>query len=172
MINITNQSHLDAYLMKALQNTVNYVVDKIFETNKELIDQIVYGAGSPKMYNRTFEFRESWEKDEAITSGSNEVTGGLHQNWQEMSYDPENFVHGSLYCGDYDYTDVRQGLADIIYNGLSGGLFGQGFWTKPRDVWKPLLQKIESEISSWVITGFEIQGIECRAGSRGNFLYW
>lgn len=63
---INSQEQLDAYLRatltKALENTMKITLDKLYK----IIDKDVYGwvsrSSDPWAPNRTFQFRDSWEK--------------------------------------------------------------------------------------------------------------
>ena len=60
-----------------------------------------------------------------------------------------------------NYEDVRPYLADIIYGGLSGNLFGDGYWCKARDAWSELLHQIgKRNLSNWFKEGCEQVGLE------------
>lgn len=91
----------------------------------------------------------------------------MSQNVSFMSYNPEAFQHGSLYTS---YGDVRDELAGIIYQGLGGNLFGDGWWTNPRDPWTPLIQQLNEgkKLREWFIEGMERQGIQCRSVGVGH----
>ena len=147
-----------------VHNAVEYVMDKILTNYKHLINQIVYGR-SPEEYERTYEFLESWEaKSKKTRQGA---VGEMSQNVSFMSYNPEAFQHGSLYTS---YGDVRDELAGIIYQGLGVNLFGDGWWTNPRDPWTPLIQQLNEgkKLREWFIEGMERQGVKCRSVGVGH----
>jgi len=56
----------------------------------------------------TYQFREAFEFTK-IENKMKQIVTELFYNWQEMSYDPDTFLHGSPWNGD-----MRQQLADIL----------------------------------------------------------
>lgn len=131
-----------------LKDVYNYVLDKIEQENKELINEIVYGAGQPKVYERTYEFRDSWGGN--VETKGNSIVATFEQDVNKLSYDPDNYIHGSLESGF-----IGEYLADIIYNGGSGNKFGDGYWMKQRDAWQPLLDAIDKKLDKWIAEGFD-----------------
>lgn len=146
-----------------VHKSVEYVMGQILLNYKHLINQIVYGR-SPEEYERTYEFLESWQETSKKTRQG--AIGEMSQNVSFMSYNPEAFQHGSLYTS---YGDVRDELAGIIYQGLAGDFFGEGWWTNPRDPWTPLIRLLtkEGKLKEWFIEGMARQGIQCRAVGVG-----
>ena len=148
MININNPAQMQAIMNKICSQVLNYVIDKIIEENRELINSIVYGAGQPQEYNRTYEFRDSWGGN-VVNTGKG-ITATFEQDVSKLSYDPDYNIHGSLESGF-----IGEYLADIIYNGGSGYKFGNGYWMEQRDVWKPLLDAIDNKLDKWIDEGFK-----------------
>lgn len=130
-----------------LKDVYNYVLDKIEQENKELIDEIIYTRNQPEAYARSFEFRDAWGSDVNVTADG--VTATFSYKPDNLTYDPEANRHGTLESGF-----IGQYLAEIIYEGKSGLRFGNGFWTEERDAWTPLLKVIDKNIDRWIEEGF------------------
>lgn len=162
-----NDSQLRSILQKPLQDATDYVVQKIWNENKEIVRVVVYEAYSPELYNRSGEFRDAWN----YTTGDHNVLSGQVAT-SEFYYNPESMSMGSPYPGGHDYAqhigiagkyknvDARKYLADIIYQGLSGSVFGSGPWTKKRDAWKELNKRIgKRKMKQWMKEGMEMAGL-------------
>ena len=134
---------------------LDYAMEKLLEQLKINIEKIVYGAGSPNYYERTMEFLNSWETSKPIIKG-NIVESELFQNTFAMQSDPDNFTHGSYW---YTNNDVREFMAEIIFEGLSGPMFGTGFWSVARDAWTPTLIHLENgDFDRWFADAMRMQG--------------
>lgn len=148
-----NNQELEHMLMPLLEKAINYVVQKIMEENKEIIEQVVYNSYSPNIYDRTGEFKEAWDI-ETKTYG-NKVQGTF-----KFAPDKMSVGSGGQHSSIFDGSDIRPYLAEIIYQGLSGDfglgeanrsgkyyaknnpLFANEAWAKKRDAWKELNNKI------------------------------
>lgn len=120
----TNDAEVKAMLTPPLQQAVKYTVDKIKELNLQEIDEIVYSY-TPSEYGRTYTFRDAWDYE---LGGGSGISADFHWAPEHLGY------HPSIVTGD----DIRDGLADIIYQGQAGRILGEGFWTKKRDAFKAL----------------------------------
>lgn len=172
-MDITNDATLQTLIRNDLKAVIDDVIDKIIEENKDLIDEIVYSQRVNPTYatemggQPTYQFRESWDGSTKING--DKVEGEFKQNTDEnnpMNYYPYSYIHGSLASGY-----IGQALAEIIYEGKSGDIWGEGYWTQPRDVWTPLIQKIDNKLDDWIIAAFAKRGITARKGSAGK-IYW
>lgn len=156
-----NESQLKAMLMPRIQQAVDYVTNKIYEENKQVVQEVVYNAYSPTVYNRTGELKESWKTESSITS-SNTVRG-------EFTYDPSKLSVGSLEKGSSNYAQhisvvyqdpVIDELAKIVYQGISASVFGSGPWTNKRDAWDRLVKQVGNrKISNWMKEGLQAAGL-------------
>ena len=115
-----NNAELTAMLMPIASNVIKLVSDGMLTVLQRHIDDETYdplpnadyynGSGTP-----TFQFKHAFEFTEVQTQ-MNEVVSELFYNWQNMSYDPDTFLHGSSWNGD-----MRERLADILNtNGSTG----------------------------------------------------
>ena len=84
-----------------------------------------------------------------------------------MKYDPrlltvdyDKWQHGS----GIDEKSMTTYLAEVIYQGLSGKIFGEGEWTKKRNVWRALTNKIGVRtIKKYFEEGMRRNGLEFHA---------
>lgn len=137
-----NDAQVKAMLMPALKGAVDYVVQKIWNENRELVRKIVYDVYQPEEYNRTGQFKEAWDNRVEVTGDT--VTG-------EFYYDPDKLeTYGNHHASIIDGQPIDEYLADIIYEGLAGAIYQEGYaknskrfkgqaWTKKRDVWNALI---------------------------------
>ena len=156
MPKIQNESQLQAAIAQALKPVINRVLEKIVEDNRDLIQEYIYDNDTPEMYERTEEFKEAWETQSAEVTGDH-VRGQFSYAPDKMSVDPGAFQHGSYY---YNPNDIREYLADIIYQGGAGPLFGEGFWRNKRNVWDRLIKHLgKRRLLSYVSEALQAEGI-------------
>lgn len=158
-------------LSPPLVAALDYVLQQIAQRNEELIMRIIYNNYTPEVYDRTDEFRQAW--DYSLSSSGNQVLGtfGYTETSSDagriMKYRPEYGQHGTP--DSFGQTimnawgDAREYLAEIIYEGQSSDVFGHGPWTRKRDVWKPLIDSINSKaMSTWFERGMIYAGLKYR----------
>lgn len=141
---INNQQQLINAMKTAINNSINYVMQQIYEENKQLIQEIVYNAYSPKAYSRTYELRDNW--DYKIKDSRFSITGEFGLDTDSMTLSMENFIHGNPISGD-----LREYIADMVVQG-NGYFFADPYsnYSKPRDFWTPLINKLDSgKIEQW-----------------------
>jgi hypothetical protein len=137
----------DVALRKAIQLDFKDIIDSVAEDLLDVISSymwdIVYGAGIPSWYDRRYDnggLAETFGKSDAKIV-RNEVSSKIDQDIGLMELDTDEFVHGSHYWQPEDY---RRFLTQTIIEGTSGPLFGEGFWTEPRNFWLPVIDFINS----------------------------
>lgn len=137
-VQIKNEAQLASIFVPKLKEAVDYVVQKIWNENRELIRLIVYEAYQPSMYECTGEFKEAW--DTSVKSVGNYIEGEFKYDPRELTVNRDKWQHGSFYVSDGNEheTTMTTYLADVIYQGLAGPMFGQGPWTQKRDAWSAL----------------------------------
>lgn len=139
-----NQARNDGQLKKMLaiplQEAVKYVMEDIWAENKTFIMETVYFAGTPEVYERTYDtnpeasFENAWDFN-VWNIAYNKIEGKFFYAPNNMSVGNEiNGQHASVVDG----SDSRQYLAEIIYEGLAGRIFGDGFWTQERNAFEAL----------------------------------
>lgn len=152
-----NNQELENILMPALEKAIDYVVQKIWNDNRELIRTIVYESYQPEEYERTGEFKEAWGTD--VKRLGNFVHGEMKYDPRELTVNYSKWQHGS----EYLQQPMTTYLAEIIYQGLSGDLFGEGTWIKKRDVWEALNKKIGiRKIKQYFEEGMRKNGLNFR----------
>lgn len=152
-----NNQELENILMPSLEKAIDYVVQKIWNDNRELIRTIVYESYQPEEYERTGEFKEAWDTD--VKRLGNFVHGEMKYDPRELTVNYSKWQHGS----EYLQQPMTTYLAEIIYQGLSGDLFGEGPWTKKRDVWEALNKKIGiRKIKQYFEEGMRKNGLDFR----------
>lgn len=131
---IKSEDELKRLLLNSLNEVVKYVLDNIDEENVRAIDATIYGSYDPIEYDRTYEFREAW-RQESNTSVSGSVVHGKYSfDGSYLSANPVLAQHASLVDG----TPFQVYLADVIYNGTAGILFGNPSWAKNRNAYNVL----------------------------------
>lgn len=150
-------------LMPVLKQAAKYVAEQILIKNEELVQQIVYDAYSPSEYDRTGEFKKAWGSEAHITG--NVATGEFWHDSEKMT--SFNGHHESVVDGQ----PMRDYLAEIIYEGLSGAIYQEGYaknykpfkgqaWTKRRNVWKALLDWLKiNQLKKLFEEGLRRQGV-------------
>ena len=143
---ITSIEALMAICAPAIQSALKYTVEKIKEKNEQVVNQIVYAVYSPQMYPRTFELREAWKSEVNASGASGHAT---------FEYDPSKIsAHSNLTDEAVPY------LAEIVYQGLAGKIYGEGAWTQARDAWQALLDACsEDAIKEWFYQGCRQAGL-------------
>lgn len=150
---------------------LDYVLQKIAERNEDLIMRIIYNNYTPEVYDRTDEFKEAW--DYSLSSSGNQVLGtfGYTETSTDagriMNYIPQKGQHGTPDSFGQEimsaWGDAREYLAEIIYEGKSSDVFGNGPWTRKRDVWEPLMKSIDSKaMTTWFERGLQYAGLKYR----------
>lgn len=146
MKQVKTYSELFKGLLDILYDVVIEVGDKINDKLRYHIDEEVYinqnnyyanGTGQP-----TYELRESVTTSEPKKTG-NSVSVKIFHDKNKMSFAPDDFIHGSRYWKD-GLTDIRELLPLIIDQGLSGNLFGEGWWTEPRPYFSNTLEELKN----------------------------
>lgn len=163
MAQCKSEAEVLAFLSPKLEVIMKSVAEGLDEWNKKEIDRNVYSKGSPEEYPRSMEFRDAWKN--STEGGSGEATAKLEYDPEQMSmqgyvtsFGDVNFTHTSVVDG----SDVRDGLADIIYNSGAGPVFGSGFWTSPRNAWAALINVINqgAKMRTWINRGAKNAGLK------------
>lgn len=151
-----NEEELQAYIMPKLKEAVQYIMDKILEENRAQVQKVVYDAYSPVMYIRTYDLLDSWKS--TVDTQANHISA-------KFEYDESQIKAVSLYT-----NELVPYLADIVYNGLAGDIFGEGPWTKKRDAWKALQHIVgANKIRDWMKEGMTKAGLNFKShGGRIN----
>ena len=171
---IKNDSELTFLLFKDLRAVVDYMVQKIWNENKEIIRLVVYEAYKPTVYNRTHEFQNAWRTEVNSTITDKSIQG-------KFSFDPSLLSVGSDNPNDATYGQHISGsgqgpmqtyLADIIYQGLAGPAFGHGVqdgaWAQKRNAWEILVKRIgKNKLHQWFQEGCAQVGLSVHRNKVG-----
>ena len=162
-----NLQEYNKYLLThVFPSVLQYVADKANELLRQHVDSDVYQAGNRTNYyaygttQPTFELRDSISNSDVQVSGDSAEIRVYHDK-NKMRFEPDDFVHGSNYWRD-GVSDVRDILPLIINNGLSGDLFGSGWWQEERPYFSNTIKEIQSQglIKKWFQEGLAKQGIK------------
>ena len=150
-------------LRSPIQKAINYVLDKIYDENISVVHDVVYMAYSPEDYNRTGDLYRAWSTESKSTSSA--AQGEFKYDYSKMSIgstDPQssNFAQHIGVGGDFYGQDARPYLAELIYQGATGSLFGDGAFRKQRDAWAELNKRIgRRKMKQWMKEGMEAAGL-------------
>lgn len=163
---IDNDEQLTQILILEMTSIVNIITDQLLEKligESGLIRKIVYDPYKPadiedNGYQRLMEnggLLGEWDKKTRVVR--NNIASEITDYPNTMIVSPGEFVHGSLY---WKKDDIRDMLAAIVAEGLSGDFFGDGFWKLPRDFWSPLVAMLgNGTIDSIIEKEFKARGI-------------
>lgn len=139
---INNEQELKNIFLPKIKEAVDYIMDKIWKENKDLIQSMVYDVYEPSVYNRTGEFKEAW--DTKVNTKGNHIEGEFYYDWNKLTPgddDPESPRYGQ-HVSAIDRFLMTEYLAEVIYQGLAGPAFGHGVhsgkWTEKRNAWEAL----------------------------------
>jgi hypothetical protein len=156
-------SQLSTYLMPIIKDCLYEVAEKANDRLRYHMDEEVYigrnnyyanGTGQP-----TYELRESITTGDVTSSGNTAQVEVFHDK-NKMQFSPDDFIHGSRYWKN-GVTDIRDILPQIINDGLSGDLFGEGWWQEPRPYFSDTLIELQQQglIKKWFIEALKKRGI-------------
>ena len=158
-----SEQELRNLLRSPIQKAINYVLDKIYDENISVVHDVVYMAYSPEDYNRTGDLYRAWSTESKSTSSA--AQGEFKDDYSKMSIgstDPQssNFAQHIGVGGDFYGQDARPYLAELIYQGATGSLFGDGAFRKQRDAWAELNKRIgRRKMKQWMKEGMEAAGL-------------
>ncbi|MHC1722442.1 MAG: hypothetical protein AB9836_04455 [Aminipila sp.] len=136
-------------LENALIEAVRKVAEWIQEVIKIKIQEDVYNAGVPLIYERTYEFLNSFNMD--LQKLGNYVVATIFFDPTTMECNPDNFQHGSNYSDRG--SDLREALAEVLNDNKSGALFGYGYWMNR----KPFFDDAVAYIDENIFKQFELE---------------
>lgn len=167
-----NDKEVLAMLHSPISKAINYVIDKIYDENIGAIHDIVYMAYSPEEYERTGDFYRAWGAGTTKVVNERTVEGEFKYNPDKMSIgstDPKssNYAQHIGVAGDFYGQDARPYLAELIYNGATGSLFGDGAFRKKRDAWEELNKRIgRRKMKQWMKEGLEAAGLKVQMHNK------
>ena len=167
-----NYKEVLAMLHSPIAKAINYVIDKIYDENIGAIHDIVYMAYSPEEYERTGDFYRAWGAGTTKVVNERTVEGEFKYKPDKMSIgstDPNSSNYGQHIglAGDFYGQDARSYLAELIYNGATGSLFGDGAFREKRDAWEELNKRIgRRKMKQWMKEGLEAAGLKVQMHNK------
>ena len=176
MAQARNDAQLKAMLLPKIKIAVDYLVQKIWKENQEIVKQVVYEAYSPKEYERSGQFKQAWETD--VKTAGSVVEGQFKYDPRLLDVVPEKGQHSSI-AYNTEGDPMTTYLAEIIYQGLAGDFTGEykyasqnprfagEAWTKKRDAWKQLQDRLDRTLlKKWMMEGFNKAGLSVQSHNK------
>ena len=176
MAGYRNDAAVRRALMPVIREAVEYLMQQVYLENEQLVQEFIYAERRPQVYERTGEFARSWSYEPTKGTG---ISGNTVE--YKFHYDPDGMVYSSMLGqhGTPDYNlvtrqslaeakaswgDAREYLAEILYQGKTGDLFGDSSsWRHDIDVWQHLLKNCNRrQMMTWLRDGMTRQGLEVK----------
>ena len=146
---ISSDIEFYAIIGKAVSRAIDEVIERVFAELQKEIERDIYGAYTPKDYDRTEGLLEAWKHEVSGLSGNIEFQPDM------LALDPAGFHHSSPYG-----WDVRDQIFDILEGGYKAYNAKTGKRAiPPRPMWEDFLAKIDSKIDRWIIIALRRQGL-------------
>ena len=146
---IRSDTEFYAIIGKAVSKAIDEVVERIFAELQDEIRRDIYGAYTPKDYDRNEGLLEAW-KHEAIG-----LSGNIEFQPSMLEPDKEGFHYNSPYG-----WDVRDQIFDILEGGYKAYNAKTGKRAiPPRPMWEDFLAKVDSKIDRWIEIALRRQGL-------------
>ena len=145
---IRSDTEFYAVIGKAVSRAIDEVIERIFAELQKEIERDIYGAYTPKDYDRTEGLLEAWKHE---TSG---LFGNIEFQPSMLPVNPNAFQHSSPYG-----WDVRGEIFDILEGGYRAYNAKTGKPIPPRPMWDDFLAKIDSKIDRWTKAALRRQGL-------------
>ena len=142
---ITTYAQLENILNGKCQEALDRTTDRVLDKLGEFIQNDVYESYSPTFYDRTFDFKNSWEKTSAKLKGKI-VEAEIFQNIKTLEFNSEKFQHGSNVWVEA-WNDNENELAHIINDGAIGEAFGFP-QLGARPFWNDFIQNCKREFEN------------------------
>ena len=137
-----------AVIGKAVSRAIDEVIERVFVELQDEIRRDIYGAYTPKDYDRTEGLLEAWKHE---TSG---LFGNIEFQPSMLPVNPNAFQHSSPYG-----WDVRGEIFDILEGGYRAYNAKTGKPIPRRPMWDDFLAKIDSKIDRWIKAALCRQGL-------------
>ena len=147
-IGISSDLEFYAVIGKAVSRAIDEVIERIFVELQDEIRRDIYGAYTPKDYDRTEGLLEAWKH----------VTRGLFGNIEFQPNMLEPNKEGFHYDSPYGW-DVREQIFDILEKGYGAYNYHTGKPIPRRPMWDDFLAKIDSKIDRWIQIALRRQGL-------------
>lgn len=137
-----------AVIGKAVSRAIDEVIERVFSELQEEIRRDIYGAYTPKDYERTEGLLEAWKHE---TRG---LFGNIEFQPNMLPDNPDAFQHNSPYG-----WDVRAEIFDILEGGYRAYNAKTGKPIPRRPMWEDFLAKVDSKIDRWIQIALRRQGL-------------
>ena len=137
-----------AVIGKAVSRAIDEVIERIFVELQDEIRRDIYGAYTPKDYDRTEGLLEAWKHE---TRG---LFGNIEFQPNMLPVNPSAFQHSSPYG-----WDVRGEIFDSLEKGYGAYNYHTGKPIPRRPMWEDFLAKIDSKIDRWIQIALRRQGL-------------
>lgn len=145
---IRSDAEFHAIIGKAVSRAIDEVIERIFAELQDEIRRDIYGAYTPKDYDRTEGLLEAWKHE---TRG---LFGNIEFQPNMLPVNPSAFQHSSPYG-----WDVRDQIFDILEKGYGAYKYHTGKPIPRRPMWDDFLAKIDSKIDRWIKAALRRQGL-------------
>ena len=145
---IRSDAEFHAVIGKAVSKAIDEVIERIFAELQDEIRRDIYGAYTPKDYDRTEGLLDAWKHE---TRG---LFGNIEFQPSMLEPDKEGFHYDSPYG-----WDVRDQIFDILEKGYGAYNYHTGKPIPPRPMWEDFLAKIDSKIDRWIQIALRRQGL-------------
>ena len=145
---IRSDAEFHAVIGKAVSKAIDEVIERIFAELQDDIRRDIYGAYTPKDYDRTEGLLDAWKHE---TRG---LFGNIEFQPSMLKPDKEGFHYDSPYG-----WDVRDQIFDILEKGYGAYNYHTGKPIPPRPMWDDFLAKIDSKIDRWIKAALRRQGL-------------
>ena len=137
-----------AVIGKAVSRAIDEVIERVFVELQDEIRRDIYGAYTPKDYDRTEGLLEAWKHE---TRG---LFGNIEFQPNMLPVNPSAFQHSSPYG-----WDIRDQIFDILERGYGAYNYHTGKPIPPRPMWDDFLAKVDSKIDRWIQIALRRQGL-------------
>ena len=146
---ISSDIEFYAIIGKAVSRAIDEVIERVFSELQKEIERDIYGAYTPKDYDRTEGLLDAWKHEVSGLSGNIEFQPNM------LTLDPAGFHHSSPYG-----WDVREEIFGILEGGYKAYNAKTGKRAIPRrPMWEDFLAKIDSKIDRWIKIALRRQGL-------------
>ena len=147
-VSIRSDIEFYAVIGKAVSRAIDEVIERVFVELQDEIRRDIYGAYTPKDYDRTEGLLEAWKHE---TRG---LFGNIEFQPSMLPVNPSAFQHSSPYG-----WDVRDQIFDILEGGYRAYNAKTGKPIPRRPMWEDFLAKVDSKIDRWIQIALRRQGL-------------
>ena len=151
MASVSTYSRLIAQLQKARDRALKDSAEKGVEVAKDRVDKDVYAAGTPLIYSRTYQLRDSLDVT-SFKSSPNSAQATISHDESRITSVGYLAQHASVIDG----SSSVHSIAEIIHEGKGGLALGEGWWRSKR----PYISNAEQELRDGKYRQFMIESLK------------